>query len=583
MGAVELLGMLPSRKNWTINPSAEVNATTGAFPQGVGTTLTRDNTHVWVGSWAFKVVPVLTTSFAGAAFSVDLTGLALTGVVHTMQASCRLWAAIGVTIPDVRLRVTYTDATITDSTPGQVPVVGTGAYQTFVSAELRTNPLKTISTVRLLTSTWSAIPYPAGTQWWVDGVDIAINETLDTYVDGSMGNGLSGASYAWLGTFSPHVNPSQRFATIPIGIVGQGGVTTVVPHIYKSNIQGEKLDDLTEYVTGGEIATDIDRDIKTTLRLDVSDIRLFPVYSWLLITRDFYVERVLVASEVPAGLFRLGTPSATWPDASGTIAGFDPTVILRDSALVSTTNFSASITYASHIGSLLTGAGFAGRYDRIDETRQPPAGGKTYPAGTPKSTIVNDFLQAIGWYTIYARPSGRLGYKEYVDRHKVDPAYSYTVGDTADLVGTIDETTSDDDNYNFVIVTKQSGNSPVQRAYAENRNSKHPYSTVSLGALAGISKVYRTKTIAFNDAADVAALQVKANSTLSLASMLRTVTISTTPEPYHEPHEVIYLDLAAVGADHLTGSYYVNSYSFGLAGSESALVLRARRIESPDD
>lgn len=572
MGALELIGLLPARKNWALNPSLEVSIGTAPGTYGNGTgTFTRDSTRAWAGSWSAKAVIGAGAAWPGLVFS---TANALFGAVvgsHSVAGAISVYVPVGSTVQQIFLRMFHTDGTAVDST--FVSIVGDDKWHRVIFTELITDPAKIMSHAYI--GVGQDNPSLAAT-FWADAADIRIDEPYDSYIDGSQTNGNT--IYTWSG--SSHLSTSNRSIALPYGIVGSGGVTTVTHRIYKSNIRGEQLDELTEYVTGGEIGFDIDRDIKGSIKLEVSDVRLFDVYTWILVTQEIQTEREVTASG-SVGLYRLGTPDASWPGGAGSVSGLDATILLKESAINTTTNYTG--TYKAAIESTLNAAGFSGRYDMIDDARTLPTGGKTYPAGTSRQTIVNEFLQAIGFYTVSMRPSGRLGYKEYVDRTRVDPSYSYVVGESADLIGTIEETTNDADNFNYVIATRQKTDNTNDRKVAENKNSQHPYSTVSLGKLAGVSKVYRVKVVPFNEAADLTALQKRADLTLASASMLRTVTVSTLPDPYHEPHEVISLDLDAIGAEHLSGSYYVNSYTFGIAGSDSTMTIRSRRIESPDD
>lgn len=568
MAAVDAIGMLPSRKNWFPNPSSETSAMT---VYGTATT-TQDATHVWVGSWATKCVVTTTGTFSGMVLQsvspVPLAPTAIANGAHDLAARIRVWAATGQQIKTAILRVYYTDATSQDLNLGNVN--GNDDYQT-LTWFLTTPDAKNISYIQLILAQLN--PNTAVT-FWADGAELRIDEPLDTYVDGSLGTG-----YRWLGT--AHNSASVRDEMTPQGMTGWGGMTLVSTSVYNSDALGNDYEELTEYVSGGDMSFDIDRDIKALAKLQVSDVTKFTPYSWVKIYRTVKTE-IDDAITYPIGLFRLGMPSATWLSGVGSLAGQDATVQLADTVTTDTLNLAAGKAYTTCIAELLVAAGFAGRFDIPVDSTVLPTGGLTFPTGTSYLTIINKLLSAIGYYNLYTLPDGRFASQEYINRLEVTPAHTYIIGQTADLLDEITEQPSDDNLYNYVVVTRQ-GTSVNYTGVAENKRASHPYSTVALGKLAGLPKVYRTKRVALNEAAGQSVVTKKAREVLELSSMLRYVTVSIMPGPNHLPHEVVELEADGTSAEHLSGRYYAESYSFGLAGSDATMKYRMRRIEATDD
>jgi hypothetical protein len=203
---------------------------------------------------------------------------------------------------------------------------------------------------------------------------------------------------------------------------------------------------------------------------------------------------------------------------------------------------------------------------------------------------VNQLLKGANYYSIYALPDGRLASIPFINRSTVEPAHTFTVGFDAEMIGEIVESINDNEQFNHVVVrrTDQAASltAPTySEGTAENANPLHPYSTVSLGKLAGVDKVYRTKVVDLTNVtidSGATILNARAREELALASMLRYVTISILPHPEHLPHEVIDLDLTSTNAAHLSGRYYAESSSYGLGGDDSTMTLKLRRVEDFD-
>jgi len=411
-----------------------------------------------------------------------------------------------------------------------------------------------------------------------DTIELRRNEPLDTYIDGDQG-----AIYKWTGV--TRQSASIRLADPVATISGKGGLIRSYCTVFKSSAFGQVYEELSDYVTGGVISTDIDRDIKSTLELELTDVTKFPPYSWVSVYRT--IEREGEEPEtLRQGVFRLGQPTSEWPSGKGKVTGSDATIQVRDTVTTDTVTLAAGVVYTTAIESLLSLAGFTNRFAIPAAAATIPTGGLTYPRGTSYLAIVNELLGAIGYYTLYMTGDGILTSKPYGSRVIEDPRYTFTLGKTAELVGTITSSPSDSNLYNYVqaAYTKPNGTTIIRTA--ENKNAKHPYSTVALGQLAapgGSQKVYQVKAIEANGVVDSTALAALAAEVLERSSMYRYVSVQTLPDGNHQPHEIVLLDFEGYdGMDELSGLYYVESYSLGLVGSASACTLRARRIEKTD-
>ena len=566
---------IPRAVNRTRNPSAEPNLTDiGATGSA---TVTREQQYVWAGAWSVHVVTSGSVAFSGTYFNGDLTGLTLTGKTYYYGAKIRVRLPVGQVLGFVAARVYYTDATFDTVQIGITSLVGTGDWQTAETPIGATNPAKTLNILRIFATTWTpAVPSFA---FDADGAHFAIEETEDavrkafvTYVDGSLG-----PLYHWGGT--AHSSYSYRDAEDAKGATGYGGGYTVSTEVFQSNALGQEFDDLTDYVYGGEISNDIDRDIKGQCLLQVTDPVLFPEFAWIKVYQTVESETD-GTTRSPVGLFRLMEPETTWMDGLTKIAGEDVTAQIRDTTATATYNIAAGVLYTTAIATLLDAAGFAGRYVIPASALTVPTGGLSYRRGTSYLDIVNDLLNRIGYYTLYALPDGRLSSIPYVDRLIVEPAHVWTVGQDAEIVGEVVEQINANDRYNYVVAVKVGTDQSVTIRTAENQNPNHPFSTVRLGELAGLPKVYRTKEISYDDAATANELSAKAREHLQLSSMIRYAAFAILPHPDHVPHEVVELQFDGTDAERLTGRWLIESSSMGLVGSAGTVTIRARRVES---
>lgn len=411
-----------------------------------------------------------------------------------------------------------------------------------------------------------------------DTIELRRNEPLDTYIDGDQG-----ALYRWTG--STRQSASVRLADPVAVISGIGGLIRSYCSVFASSAFGEVYGELSDYVLGGQVSTDIDRDIKTTIELELLDVTKFPEYSWVSVYRTIKREGE-AAETLPLGVFRLGQPTSNWPSGRGKVTGSDATVQLRDTVATDTLVLAGGTAYTTQIQALLDVAGFTGRHSIPEHSAVLPTGGLTYPRGTSYLAIVNDLLGAIGYYTLFATPDGLLASKPYGSRIIESPRYTYTLGKDSELVNTVESSPSDSNLYNYVQASYTKANGSVVTRTAENKNPRHRYSTVALGQLAfpgGATKVYKVKAIEANGVVDSTALAALAREVLERSSMLRYVSITTLPNSGHIPHEICSFDFSGYGGmEELSGLYYVESYSLGLVGSSGGCTLRARRIESTD-
>lgn len=563
MAAIDILGPIPAATNWCLNPSFETNSANWVGTNG---TLAVDTTDAWVGVQCGKLT---VTSVASDPRFETSSGARIPVLANDgLNIGGRMKAVSG---RQIYISVEFLDAAnATLLSTNNTPIVATGNWQYVTHSTLApTNATQAVIKFRQLTS-GSVI----GDVLRLDGADVRKNQPLDSYIDGAQG-----ALYHWSST--AHGSTSTRDSDVPVGLAGYGGQITVSTRVYRSNALGTEYEELSDYVLDGEIANDIDRDIKGSCSLQVSDVTKFTPFSWIKIYADRTREGIGTDTNI-VGLFRIGLPESTYPSKTGTFNGLDVTVQLADTVTTGTYVVTAGTVVTTAIAALLDSAGFAGRYQIPASALTVPTEGKQWPRGTSYLVIINALLYDIGYYALYMNPDGTLASIPYQDRMSAEVAHTFTLGADAELLEQIDQTLSEDNLYNYVIATYTKPSGTVVTRTAENKNPAHPYSTVSLGALAGLPKVYRTLAIEANDVVDSTTLQALAREQLDRASMIRYVRMSILPHPDHRPHEIAELDFAGTGSEELSGRYFIESSSFGIGAGAGTMMMSGRKVETYD-
>jgi hypothetical protein len=576
MAAKDFFGVIPAARNIFINPGAEANATTG-YTALLGVVSISTLAPV-EGLRSFLFTKNVTEGVA--TFSSNVVGNRPAVVPgDVVQVRCRIKGPVGkfARFQHYGLTAAVAQVGVTAETWADNGITFTGGWQDFLSRQYVIPATSTTYGFDIRFDQSGNTTLVNGELVYIDMIDGRINQVPESYVAGDQGD-----LYSWVGT--AQTSQSLRAAADPVGVIARaGGATTVSTRVYTSNVLGATNDELTDYVIDGSIVNDIDRDFAGSCDLVVTDASMFPAYSWVKIYQDVKHEIHGTAHSYPVGLFRLSQPSGEYPSNLAQVYGIDATVQVADFTNAATTlNLAGGTLYTTQVRTLIEAAGLVARHSIPDHAATLPTGGLSYPRGTSYLTIVNELLSAIAYYNLYALPDGTVASQPYIERASVQPAHTWTIGQDSELIGSVSDQVNDDDLYNYVVATRVKADQTVDVRVSENKRADHPYSTVSLGALAGVAKVYRTKRVEFNEAATTVELQKKASETLQLASMLRYVTVEVLPHPDHMPHEVCELQFAGTTADELSGRYYIESSQFGLVGSAGTMTLKARRVEKYD-
>lgn len=178
--------------NMLINPSAEVDATTGIAARS-SAVITRDTTTAAVGNASLKIVTPGAVNNEGVTI-LSAASLGLTGASNGYTGQVRLKGAGNVT---AFVQASYTDASFGAGTLTNIAL--TADWTTYTLPNLVLDSAKTVNTLRI-------VIYTNGTQaitFWADAAQVEQKTYITTYADGSLGTG-----YAWTGT--AHASASTR-------------------------------------------------------------------------------------------------------------------------------------------------------------------------------------------------------------------------------------------------------------------------------------------------------------------------------------------------------------------------------------
>jgi hypothetical protein len=146
----------------------------------------------------------------------------------------------------------------------------------------------------------------------VGGLDIRVNQPVDSFIHGDAGDG-----YSWEGTANNSPSVRESFVAAPVfGTGGQYSPTLTVEII--SRHTGGVLGDITDHVLGGSITYDLDTDEhKGTCSLTLDDPGIVEVLGDEWIRFHLRIDRTDGSvEEGPLGVFILDPPKERWTEGA---------------------------------------------------------------------------------------------------------------------------------------------------------------------------------------------------------------------------------------------------------------------------
>ncbi len=561
--------------NRCMNPSAETNTTGWSVSQG---TLATDTSDAWSGAACFKMTLTARASTPYTMVAATSTNSQRISVVpgqivnvtarlrssranEPFQWQVQFYAADGIT--------TVGTITVSPSTP----VLSSG--WTRVSASDIEAPASAAFVQTMLR--WvNTATCQIGDILRFDGVDVRLDQDVDTYIDGDQGS-----AYFWNGT--PHASTSTRVSLTAQEGKGKGGLLTMIPSLYRATKSGRIVEDLSEYLVEGSVSFRGDSDTHMIFDATFTEPwRVEPLVDYLVPRlRIEYADGSSVDESLGLFIAVPGTESATYQGSKGTIEGRSREWLLSIDGFDSGYHVLKGVDPVAAVIRILRDYGYtpfsispSGK--KIKQTR-------AWKEGTPKLTVINELLLSVNYYPLHTRRDGYLvsSKKRHVTRSQSSFTLTSDVG-KSNVTGFVESTPDVDAFANKVVVIYTNPKADGDAADADpklykavNRNPNSLASTVRLGLTKTIYKDVTTRT-------DSSTLKDIAETTLADASMRKVkLKVSAVPDPTRAPFEIATLRILQSDARQVAmGSYAVQGWTLGLRPSQGAMTYDLYRVEA---
>lgn len=552
--------------NRIINPSYETN-TTGWSTGVISVTGTWARTQEWAyaGTWShgFTVTSVasigaITYNFTSA-FLVVVPGQDFSMKVRTRVTNVNL-------VPYIRFEWQNSGGGLIQAVEeAQVNSVPNKDREHFFSSTAPALAVRLVVSVRVRFNATGL----AGEKVYLDGWDGRDGAVVDTYIDGSQGS-----IYHWTGT--AHASTSFRDAQIATKLSGRDGTIKLSRSLYLVDQLNNIQDDISDIILTGQVDMSIDRDIK--MNFNGSFLKPFQVRAY----RDYlapvlqleYSDGSIIRNQM--GVYSIAPLPGTFYRSyvTGDFKAYDLLWNLSQATFSGRYSVPSGDNYNDAIITVLLSEGFS-KWAIPDNGKALPTSW-TWKATDSKLKIINDLLQAIGYYTLFCGNDGTLTSFPYTDMLTVEPAMKLVSGDGSTVVGSIRKEPLTDGIVNFVKAVKEDGSNVANSFYYEQRNTNldSPVSTVSLGrTISG--------EISASDIADLATAKSRVQQALQEAASLYTkYEVTTLPDPRRSVFEVLDTDISMNdGTEILKGKVRCNAFTTGFSAQDAVTVLKLNRLE----
>lgn len=340
---------------------------------------------------------------------------------------------------------------------------------------------------------------------------------------------------------SPVSIAAPTAAEVAAALAGVGQSVRMRFRFYRTDRDGNRVDDITTSIETCSIENNIERDVKRTATFSLNEDG---------VTLDFLADHIqpVMALTVNTATgeqeteFSLGVFHLTFPDDDETparrlrsVQANDVTIYGVLDQLADSYTVAAGSNPVDEAKAILTSAGFT-RFN-IPPTSGTLATAITWPAGTSKLAVANDLLMAVHYYTCWADENAVICSfpSDVLVARAIDVAYA---GDSASLVAPPFRSRYDQTRFanRVVVVVNDPARTPFS-VIATNDDPTSPVSTARLGYVV-------QKTITDANLIDLATAQARARSELSeAASLYRVATLRTFLDPRRRTNEVYQLDL----------------------------------------
>lgn len=559
------MATLPRIDNYIPNPSAEVNTT--GWAGLASSTLSRVTTWDWVGAASFSVVASAAVATVGMTTPVLVADANRVQIAAGQPASLRARVRTPVASRRARLVVEWRNAS-----SGLIST-DTGAYVNLTADTDATLTLEGLTAPALTVFASVRVEFAAlagsvaiGNTLLADGIQLTPTETVQTYVDGSLGT-----YHNWSGT--AHLSRSWRDAIPVRQTKARGGLTRISSELWLANASGQLLEDITPVALEGKTSWNVHNPIKSSLALTTLEPDLIVPYSSVVAPIINVTDIEGNTERHQLGLY-ITTPAKhthKQTHTQGTLEGRGLEWILANDYFGTSYSLAAGTNMVAAAIAIIAAKGL--RYSIPASSLTLPAA-KTWAPDVSKLDIVNDLLNGAGYYTVYSDRFGIMRSLPYFELAAATPALQLFSGEGSIVIDAVEQEGVYETVANKVIVYKENTQGSSIRVTRTNNDPASPVSTVSLGRV--ITRVIKDSNIA-----DTATAQARAKQAIEEASSVTNkLKVTTLPVPDRNLHEVY--DLALYNAEGTPigfGLWWCDSFELGFTLKSAKMVHQLKRLE----
>ena len=547
--------VIAGAKNWVTNPSFEIDL--GGWDSTGVTNFIRVDTEEWVGDYSAKATyasdpAYITLSNTNRVHVETQDDCAYAIRIHSESALH--WAFIETVFYD-------SGGTVTRTLDHDEVQLSTGwttlkAFDRAEAGDVETN-------FRIHFGTNLTV----GEHLWFDGAEIRRNEQLDTYIDGDQGS-----IYQWSGT--AHDSTSLRGEVEEKVSIGTGGVIHMTPRLYRSNRDGDRLEDISEDLIEGEVKFSSTSEVHMNFTARIQDItELEPYVDYVIpVLRLQYAGGSIVEEQV--GHYIVVPAARTYSQSSteGVVDGRGLEWLLTLDEYSKGYSISAGNDFALEVRNCL-------RQANLNKFNIPNCGKtvpkkRTWDPGTKRLKVINDLLDSAGYHPLHMARDGRLTSFKIPNVAHAEPAVMYDTGTRSDIVGQVVETPDMENFANRMVVIAEDAERDTIRVIERNDNQASPVSIPRLGFTK--TKTHTSKNL--NNATD--ARELCKRMLERAARHLVKLEIETLPDPARNPFEVYTLRIKQDNDQYIAfGNYACTGWTLGFSPAQGSMKHSVERLE----
>lgn len=354
-------------------------------------------------------------------------------------------------------------------------------------------------------------------------------------------------------------------------ITGQNA--TIYGELYRTDINGVLLEDLTEHVIDGFVEWHGDRSDGTPMTCSFTMKTPNLLTPWVdyitpYMNITYNDDRAPIRERCGVFLVMPYAESHTPNTSEVVVTGRDLTYLLSTSQYLDTQNFATGANVVTCIRSIITSVGITKH--NIRNSSRTLGYDRSYTFGTTKRDAANKLAQAIGYYRLFMDRSGYIRSSPYQKLSTLQPAKVYT---EADLIETLEVDAPPIDQFaNVVTLKKDDPTNGSLYAIAREDNPAVPWSTVALGRTI-VRPLELVSDVETQDDIDKLAEQRLQNA----GAFEKVLNVTTLPDPFQEINRCV--DLFLTGEkDYLNGRYRLRGWKMGFTPDTASVSLELNRV-----